>query len=308
MARPPVNRLAASIILTLLVVGAHVVPGFSTSDLLAELRNGAHFVGFAAIAWILYPLIRLPRALRVLLILLIVATLGVISEFTQSRFQHVDLADVARDLAGSSIMLVAILLWSWSGRIRRGAVVVRGLAIVTGLAVVAPLAYWSAVYASYVRQFPVIVDFDGPADYLIYRSGDASFSTVDAATAGDGFVGQVLSATLLGRNRSTIVLQLPLNDWSDYRWLSFRIAITGDSPTRFDVHLNDGFHPGYRTRHRIGDSSAGSDPVTVRFPLEDAEAIPGRPDLDTATIYEIYLIARGSQPDAVLYLDDVRLE
>ena len=308
MARLSVGRLAVFAVLAVLVVGAHFLPGFSTSDLTGELRNGVHIVGFAAIAAILYSLLPAAAPVRALLTLLVVAVLGVVSEFVQSGFTGVDLYDVSRDLAGASVFLVAAFLWSWSAHVTRGATIIRGLSVIVGLAVFAPLIYWLVIFMAYARQFPVILDFEGPADHLIFESINANISITDSTEAGGGFDGQVLRVDLLRRGWSGILLKLPINDWSEYRFVSFRVAMIGDTRTRFDVHLTDGMHPGYRTQHLIGGDPAGPDPVTVRLPLREVNNIPGRPPLDPSRIFNMYIIGKDRRAGAIMYLDDIRLE
>ena len=302
------RRLTAFAVLAALVVAAHFLPGFSTSDLLAELRNGVHIVGFALIAGFLYTEIRTSIPVRVCLVLLIIALLGVVSEFVQSGFGSVDLYDVSRDLAGASIFLVAMLLWSWSARVRRGALIIRCLSAVVALAVFAPLVYWSMIFAGYARQFPVILDFDGRADQMIFKPIDAGVTFVDAPVAGDGFTGQALQVELLHDGWSGIRLGLPIIDWSDYRFLTFRISMRGDTPRDVEVRLHDGVHPGFSTLHLIGSDRIGAIPEAVRFALRDLAVIPGRPDVDPSRVYEIYIIGTDNPPGTTMYLDDIRLE
>ncbi len=113
---------------------------------------------------------------------------------------------------------------------------------------------------------------------------------------------------LLLRGWSGLLIDTVDPDWSAYRFLVIRMAMTAAPNTRVSIFLSDGEHPGYRLQHLIGGDPVGPEFSDYRFPLKDVKAIPGRPDLDLTNIDLIYVIGKSARTTSTMLIEEIRLE
>ena len=184
----------------------------------------------------------------------------------------------------------------------------RVVSILIGSLIFVPLVYWSGVYGSYARQFPVILNFEVYSDRLLLDPVNSNVSIIDAGGIGGDFSGSIVEIELLRTGWTGVRILPVIGDWSDYQTLSFQIAMVGGTQPRFGVRLSYGLHPGFRPHHYMGGDSAGPQPKRVRISLQGAAEVPGRPDLEISNIIELHIVGRDLQTGTVMYLDEFRLE
>jgi VanZ family protein len=302
------NRLpkivGAAALLIGFVAAGHLLPGLDSSHVEASLRNSLHFLGFAVVAAVLFEVIPGRSLRKSITTLVVVVALGFLSEVTQQYAGRIfDLMDVARDVAGAAVFLLARVLWGKSREAGRS-FGMRGFlvaaAAVVALLLFVPLAYWSATLNSYRSRMPIIADFSTaqdsrmliPIESRISVDLDAGFAEIEQTR----------------RRWSGVIIDTVVPDWSEYRKLVIRARMTGAPETKIDVELVDGDHPGYRSQHLLGGESVGSEFQNIRFALREAEVVPGRPGLDTTDIDRIYVIGKHKGTTATIFIDSIWLE
>jgi hypothetical protein len=310
--------VAVAILLMVAVVIGHLLPGLDTAEIHREIRNALHVIGFALIAAVVFESLSMRAKNAALVTLLIVAALGALAEFAQNfDGKGFDLEDFYRDIAGAALYLCARLVWQWSNAEGRASAVrfsARFVSIVLGVLLFLPLGYWLSVNARIAANFPTILDFDGRWDSYLYLPVNSEIRLVSENAANSEFAGSFAEVILLHRRWSGLKVEPVVSDWSSYQFLTMRAAIDGEFEGEITVEISDGDHPGYRVQHFVGEHGAGPEPAVIRIPLHGVVEIPGRPDLDTSNIMDVYIIAKtrrkSENKDGVtrMLIDDIRLE
>jgi len=293
-------------LLAAVVVAGHLVPGLSGSFVDVDIRNSLHIVGFAGVAAIVFELVPQSLTWKSVSALVFVIVLGFLAEIVQwharSEFNGLD---IARDAAGAGVYVLARLIWSRSENRESGkgrGMIVRIVAVIVGSLVLTPLYLSIATLNSYQQRMPVIVDFSWPQDVRMLKAIESNISIGPAVT------GAVAEIELLRRGWSGVLIDTVDPDWSAYRHLVIRMAMTAAPKARVSIELSDGEHPGYRSQHLIGGDPGGPDFADYRFPLRGVKDVPGRPDLDLTNIDLIYVIGKSAGETSSMFIEEIRLE
>jgi len=179
---------------------------------------------------------------------------------------------------------------------------IRISAILVGSLVFVPLVLTLITLNSYQQRMPVIVDFSLPQDIRMLKEVESNIAIEQSGTSA------VARIDLLRRGWSGLVVDTVDPDWSAYRFIVIRMAMTDAPNTRVSIELADGEHPGYRSQHLIGGDPVGPDFADYRFPLRGVKDVSGRPDLDLARIDLIYVIGKSAGDTATMLIEEIRLE
>lgn len=294
----------AIVLLTAVVVVAHIIPGLNNSFVDANLRDGLHILGFACVAAIVFELTDAGPFGKALTAFVAAVVSGVIAEVAQSfTHQTFNVYDILRDAGGAAVYLVARLTWAWSSlptRNQPGRISGRVAAVFVGALVTVPLLYWSAVLMSYRDRLPVVVDFAEAMDSRLATAVNSSIA-FNAATG--------LAVVQLERSSwSGILVDVAASDWSGYQHLVVHLSMQDAPETRITVELSDGAHEGFRIQHLIGGDPVGADMMEVRFPLRGVRDVPGRPGLDLSKIRKVWVLGKHKGTTAVMRFNKIWLE
>jgi len=176
----------------------------------------------------------------------------------------------------------------------------RVLSAAVAILVAMPLAYWISVYAKYARQLPVVVNFGNTRDIRLVQPVNSAIvpAPFDA----------VLGVELQKSGWSGAAIDIVAGDWSAYETVVLRVSMAGVEEGSITVELSDGAHPGYRIQHAVGSLPADASMAELRFVLEEARAVEGRPQLDAGNIDRIWVLGRYRGGAATLLLDRIWLE
>lgn len=302
------RTLAAILLVSAIVIGGHLLPGFDNSPVEDEVRNGLHVLVFAAFAVIVFEIIRsagMAVVITAAVTIVIVATIGGLAEFLQYlKGRQPDIFDVVRDISGAVLALSGRMIWLWSGGDRRSWImkqVARLGSVLISLSVFAPLMFWLSIIGMGRMSSPVILDFDQWWNKYIYRPINAEI-IAPAGVAGTAEI------QLFNWRRSGLVISPMMTDWSDYEYLTITAGMLKGPDTNVTVRINDSANRNNWSDHFLASIIVVSKISKVRIPLREIIVTPGHRSMDLSDIQEIVIFARDGRKDTVMLIDDIRLE
>jgi len=300
------RTLAAVLLISIAVIGGHLMPGLDNSRVEDGIRNGMHVVVFAAFAGIIFQFLkRSGIAIAAVTTILAAALVGALAESLQGfSGKALDVFDVARDLSGAALGLTASMLWHWSindsgSKFKQG--VLRSLSVLLGLSVLTPAAFWLSIIVLGRMTSPVILDFDQWWNKYIFRPINAEIVTPIGVTGS-------AEIELLKWRRSGLVISPMMTDWRDYEFLTITAGMASGPDTNVTVRINDSDRKNNWSDQFLASIVVDSTVSAIRIPLTELVDEPGYAAVDLSDIQELVIFARDRRRDTVLIIDDIRLE
>ncbi len=97
-------------------------------------------------------------------------------------------------------------------------------------------------------------------------------------------------------------------DWSGYEYLEFGARMSSGPATKVTVRISDSARRNTWTDYFLASVIVAPDTTTIRIPLAELAKEPGQPPIDLSDIQEIMIFARHPRSDAVMIMDDIRLQ
>jgi len=300
------HTLAAVLLVSVATIGGHLLPGLDNSVVEHGIRNGLHILVFAVFAVVVFQYLKTSGILiAVFTTILMAAMIGGLSEAIQHLSgRQADILDVVRDLSGAALGITARLLWSWStdncrSRFMQG--VSRSASVLFSLLIVAPSLFWLSIIGLGQLTSPVILDFDQWWNKYIYSPIFAEIRTHGSAAGSTDI-------QLQEHGRSGLVITPMMTNWSDYEYLVITAGMAIGPAVNVTVRINDTGRPNNWSDDFGASIVIASNSSTFRIPLTELLDAPGQPSIDLSDIQELLIFARDRQKDAVMRIDDIRLE
>ena len=298
----------ALLILAALAIAIHLLPGLDSSRLELGIRNGLHFILFAIVAALAYLTPSYPPAGRAIFALAVVIACAVTSEYLQDLSgSKADIYDIFRDIAGASVMLVAMLVFSASNAARHGNIkrlALRAAAIIIAMLVTLPFSYWTVALLSERNLQPIVLDFDSRFAHYRFFPINADVILLGGTGNEDNLWAEL---SLTKRGRSGLAVQTAAYDWSDKSVLVFDAEVVEGPTSELSVHINDKAHVGHFIDTESGMVSLSKGQREYRVPIRAVLREASRGDT-IDNIRQLVILARDKHSGARLRIDNVRLE
>ena len=253
---------------------------------------------------------RFARPTPIVVTFLIVTIVGCLSEFLQYQVgKRPDFYDIARDLAGAALAVLAWVIWrrsNASGVSGAARAVRRAITILLGVAIIAPLVFWLTVIGLNRSTFPTILSFDAWWEAYLYEPVNA---TVIASVADASTRTRAAAEIQLTRSGRSGLLVLPMaSNWIGYEDLVFAAVMTNGPDTTVTVRINDGDRLHHFSNRYMTTITVTNKVTQFRLPLEEMISEPGLRPVNLSDIREIVIFARDKGDGTVLLLEEIRLE
>lgn len=302
------RALAGIVVVSIAVIGGHLLPGLDNSRVEDGVRNGLHVLVFAALAVFLFEKLKSAEVSTIIaaaITIAAVAAIGGLSELLQHlRGREPDTGDVMRDVSGAIMALVGRTLWCRSRDEQKSRISILGLRAASGLvslSIVVPLVFWLLIIGLGRTASPVILDFSEWWSEYLYRPLNAQIVT-------SGNREGAAEILLLKRRRSGVIISPMMTDWSGYEFLTITAGMLKGPDTNVTVRINDSAHRNSWANQFLAPIVVVSGLSRIRIPLGDLLDEPGQPSMNLTDIQEVGIFARDRGRDTILLIDDIRLE
>lgn len=290
------------------MTGGHLLPGLSNSSVEDGVRNGLHLLVFGVVAVVFFKLLRIEgisSKKAACITILVLACVGLVSETLQYVLgRQPDILDVARDIAGAVLALVARAAWLRSVQ-DRGPRIAKlatcGISILVSVVIIAPLVFWTSIIGLGRMASPVILDFDQWwSEYLYYP--------INADITGSGRRTGTAEVLLRQSPRSGLIVSPMVTNWIDYDYLVITARISKGPDTNVTVRINDSDRKNSWSDQFLVSIVVGAKISRIRIPLDELIHEPGKLPMDLSDIQELVMFARDRRPDTALLIEEIRLE
>lgn len=307
------KRMAGIALLSAVVIAGHLAPVFDSSAIENGVRNSLHILIFAIFAAaVLGAMRRMATARAVLVTFLLVAVVAGFSEVLQYvSGTRPDLRDIARDLAGATLGLISRHLWEKSRHERTSGTVrfiLRASASLAVALMLAPLMYWLTVIGLSRASFPAILGFDHWWETYLFTPINAEITVSAGAGLEAGNSDSAARMHLTYWGRSGIGISPARSDWRDYKYLTFAARMAAGPDTAVTVRINDSARENNFSDRFIARIQVTADANVFRIPLDGLVVDGDMKPIDLSDIREIVIFARDRRRNAVMLLDQIRLQ
>ena len=299
------------LLLASFVAAGHLLPGLDNSEVENGIRDSLHIVVFAVFAVLVFELlVRHGKPTAIIATFLIITIVGGLSEFLQSWVgKQPDFYDIARDLSGAALAVLARVLWRRSSADAVSEAVRairRAISILLGIAIFLPLFFWLSVIGLNRSTFPTILSFDAWWETHLY--GPVNAEVVAPVVAASGRSEAAAEVHLTRSGRSGLLVLPMVSNWTDYEYLVFAAVMTKGPNTTVTVRINDGDRIHHFSNRYMITITVTNEVTQFRLPLDEMISEPGLRPMDLSDIHEIVIFARDKRDGTVLLLEEIRLE